>query len=176
MKAKLRLQKVIKEAINLDKLYSRHLDEIDIDIVITGEIAFDFMNLVECISIICLECQRIESNIRTVAVSMPLGYSSEIRHWCPSSWKNIGNIAEPASIYISFSDDLFGNEFEEYRFPITSPDENRTGIDILFRSSRSVEASVNDWEFSNDLFIVASVMMTEGKGTMEEREQWGQSE
>lgn len=84
-------------------------------------------------------------------IVIPLGYSDEIAFWEKNFIQNLGIVDEPASIYLSQSENIFNIDDQEYRCPIDSPHK---GVTALYRCHRSFEAFQKDWEFSMDVYLL----------------------
>lgn len=88
------------------------------------------------------------TDVRYVAVDLPIGMSDDLTRWSPGLWEHVASVAEPPSLYLVRNADLFPDDHEEYRRPVPPPFAD-VGCRAVFRSFRDREAMDRSWEFGN---------------------------
>jgi len=151
MNKKISIATFCLEAIQKASIYSRHFYELDL----TEEQTSDPSRMMEISTKImdelCEELVKYKSNIRSIIVYFPLQETPTISGWSLKSSSH-GLIVglEPPLIYVMYSDDAFGLEFEQYICPIKSVNSDY----MVFRSSRSLADALEDFEFSNAIMVI----------------------
>ena len=95
--------------------------------------------------------------VKHAMVFLPVGVSDEFLIWSPEIWKTLDCVEEPPSLYLLRDTQIFDDESEEYRRPISIPVETQTPLRAVFRSFRDQEAMANSWEFSSGVYLIASI-------------------
>lgn len=98
-----------------------------------------------------------KKNETHIVIFIPLICTDELLLWNDRIYNEIGNDEEPASVYIYYGEDIFGNDLEEYRKPIDGSFKGRDGLLIIFRSFRDRNAIDNQWEFTNGIYLVKKI-------------------
>ncbi len=98
------------------------------------------------------------SNELIALVFLPLGASDDILLWEDELWESLGTTNEPPSLYLMQDSQIFDENMEEYRRPISVPPIHGHGtVRAVFRSFRDAEAMKNLWEFTSGIYLVARV-------------------
>ncbi len=99
-----------------------------------------------------------EHGVKHVIVFLPVGVSDEFLIWSPENWKTLDCVEEPPSLYLMRDTQIFDDESEEYRRPLSMPIETQMPVRAIFRSFRDQEAMTHSWEFSSGIYLIVSIV------------------
>lgn len=93
----------------------------------------------------------------TTVVFLPLDVSDEILLWKEELWESVGTAKEPPSLYLIKGGQIFDDDMEEYRRPISMPAHGHGTVRAIFRSFRDAESMKNLWEFTSGIYLSVHV-------------------
>ncbi|WP_146171866.1 hypothetical protein [Pseudoduganella armeniaca] len=95
--------------------------------------------------------------VRQAVVFIPVAATDELVFWNPKIWGDVNCKDEPPSLYIIRENQIFDEDCEEYRRPLSVPINGGNGVKAIYRSFRDQEAIDNSWEFTSGVYLIASL-------------------
>lgn len=92
-----------------------------------------------------------------LSIFLPLGVSEEALPWNSDLWGKVKAADELPSLYIISGSQIFDEDMEEYRRPISIPIEGSGDVTAVFRSFRNSEAMMKSWEFTSGIYLIKKI-------------------